>query len=222
MLLWNTVIRQQRTVAVVGHVVTRFENSAANYFHRSFSLSISNNGMPAIEKTKAIMIKDQPAYSSSHSLRNLSSSHPFKTETYSTKQWSELSDLEKKNWACLGWNSSCWLKGPPPESERKTWDKLSDEEKVAARELKISMLIPSNNSLHDPLWAKDSFDGAKHFDGSMKLWHELRPEDQSNWKVLGWKMLSWNLGRIDSCWILNLLAHYLAQHQLPNRTEPAI
>ena len=110
--------------------------------------------------------------------------------------WSELSDLEIKHWVCLGWSSSTWQHGPPPESERKTWDELSDEEKVAAHALKSGMLIPRDNKLHDPLWAKDSFDGARHFDGSKKLWHELREVDQSNWKVLGWEMTSWNEGRI--------------------------
>ena len=117
-------------------------------------------------------------------------------KTNSKKEWFELSEPEKNHWICLGWNSSSWLEGPPPESERKEWDKLSDKEKDAARALKLSMLIPRDNILHDPLWAKDSFDGAKHFDGSQKLWHELRTADQSNWKVLGWDKYSWIEGQI--------------------------
>ncbi len=77
-----------------------------------------------------------------------------------------MEDLEKNLWARLGWNSTSWLIGPPPESERKIWDQLSDEEKAAARTLKLGLFIPDDHKLHGPLWAKDSFDGAKQWDQS--------------------------------------------------------
>jgi hypothetical protein len=192
MHLWKIVAKEQRTVAAVGHVFARFESYSANYFARSFS-SMSKAGMTARDKFQPI----EHAFNSTRQLhRFFSLSNSPNSVPNFKKDWNELSEVEKRHWVCLGWSSSSWLQGPPPESERRAWANLSNEEKAAARALKLSKLIPRDSSLHDPFWAKDSFDGAKHFDGSKKLWNELRECDQSNWKVLGWEMSSWNEGRI--------------------------
>jgi hypothetical protein len=200
MLLWKIVGRQPRSWAAVGHLFSRSDISPANCFTRSF-LSISNaTGMT--ERGKAQTMKEHPTR---QFFRFFSLYYPPNTEPNSKKDWNDLSEMEHKHWVCLGWNSTNWLQGPPPESEQKIWADLSSEEKAAARALKLSMLIPRDSALHDPMWAKDSFDGSKHFDGSKKLWHELREADQSNWKVLGWEMSSWNQGHIDPCGICDTL-----------------
>jgi hypothetical protein len=107
------------------------------------------------------------------------------------QSWSELPKNEIELWTTLGWNESSWSNGPAPESEQKTWDQLSINQQNAARTLKSSMRIPT---LHDPQWAKDSFDGAKHFDGTTKLWSELTEQQRGHWKVLGWEPCTWEKG----------------------------
>jgi hypothetical protein len=166
MLPWIFVIRR----ADVGPILTRVQKFPAHYVARSF-LSISNSRIPAREKKQTITTKDRSFFTSvRHHLRSFLSSELFKPKPNARKQWDELEDVEKNLWVRLGWSSTSWLNGPPPESERKTWDQLSDEEKAAARTLKLGLFIPHDHKLHDPLWAKDSFDGAKQWDQS--FWSE--------------------------------------------------
>jgi hypothetical protein len=115
------------------------------------------------------------------------------------KKWDELPAGEIALWTILGWDRSSWNSGPPPASEGKMWAQLRVDEKEAAKKLKISMMIPPT---HDPQWAKDSFDGAKHFDGSAKKWTEITEQQRGHWQVLGWVEKTWNNGlhhSIESC-----------------------
>ena len=107
------------------------------------------------------------------------------------QRWTELPKIESDLWVVLGWDVKSWDHGPAPISESKLWNQLSDEEKNAARMLKESGMIPPN---HDPQWAKDSFDGTKHFDGSRKQWNELTAQHRHHWKDLGWVEDTFNNG----------------------------
>lgn len=109
------------------------------------------------------------------------------------KSWTELPKAESDLWAVLGWDITSWDYGPAPNSEGKQWTELSHDEKNAARALISSNTIPPS---HDPQWAKDSFDGAKRFDGSQKRWSELTEQQRCHWRILGWEESTFNYGRL--------------------------
>ena len=58
-----------------------------------------------------------------------------KDRDWDNLDWSELTQLEQKNWTMLGHNKKKWDNDIDPPSEDKDWDELNNKEKKAAKML---------------------------------------------------------------------------------------